>query len=302
MEMSENIDLDKITKYANNKGVSSLLYYDRKHGNFGDNQLFSYYKSLGMQGIKYGFMNANVPFTRMAIQKSAESNLLVDFHDSPVPFTGVTRTYPNAITREYCHAQQDYRRVFNTKTFIRMALINGIQGPMDMNNRIFDISGINKGNRAKGPRKLNSLNTTVAAEVARTLIIFSGLVCIPYAPEAYAAKSDLFEFIKEMPVGKWDESKVLHAKMDEYISTARRHGEDWFIGSVHANGGSLNINLDFLKANKTYKITFYEDAENTDSQTNPEAYKVRTEIVKKGAIVKAKMVASGGHCIWIRPN
>ena len=302
MTLSEKLDLDKVIKYAEEKEVSLLLYYDRRQGDYGDEALFPYYKSLNMKGIKYGFMGTNVPFTRDAIQMSAESNLLIDFHDGPVPFTGVTRTYPNAITREFCHAQQDSRRAFTPQTFIRMALINAIQGPLDMNNGIFDISSVNAGEREKGPRKLNSLQTTVTAEAARTLIIFSGLVCIPDAPEAYTAKQDLFEFIQKMPVGKWDESKVLHAKMDGYISTARRHGDEWFIGSVHAEGGTLDISLDFLKENQNYIITYYEDTEETNSKTNPEAYQVKIAIAKKSDVIKAKMVAGGGHCMWIRPE
>ncbi|WP_406684728.1 glycoside hydrolase family 97 protein [Seonamhaeicola sp. MEBiC1930] len=300
--MSEKLDLAKVAVYAEEKGVELMLYYDRRQGNYGDEELFPYYQSLGMKGIKYGFMGSNVPFTRDAIRLSAESNLLIDFHDGPVPFTGVTRTYPNAITREFCHAQQDSRRAFTPKTFIRMALINALQGPLDMNNGIFDISSVNAGERDKGPRKLNSLHTTVTAEAARTLIIFSGLVCIPDAPEAYTEKQDLFEFIQEMPVGKWDETKILHAKMDGYISTARRHGDQWFIGSVHNEGGTLDIALDFLKEGENYIITYYEDTKNTNSKTNPEAYQVRITSAKKGDIVKAKMVAGGGHCMWIRPE
>ncbi|MCB4807843.1 glycoside hydrolase family 97 protein [Tamlana sp. 62-3] len=302
MTMSNKLDLEKVADYAKEKGVELILYYDRRQGNYGDEALFPYYQSLGMKGIKYGFMGTNVPFTRNAIKMSAKSNLLIDFHDGPVPFTGVTRTYPNAITKEFCHAQQDSRRAFTPKTFIRMALINALQGPLDMNNGIFDISSVNAGEREKGPKKLNSLQTTVVAEAARTLIIFSGLVCIPDAPEAYTEKQDLFEFIKEMPVGKWDETKILHAKMDAYISTARRQGDEWFIGSVHNNGGTLDIAFDFLDDNKNYKITYYEDTKETNSKTNPEAYKIRTETIKKGAIVKATMVAGGGHCMWVRPE
>jgi alpha-glucosidase len=302
IEMSEKLDLDKVTQYAKEKGVSLILYYDRKVGVYGDKELFPFYKSLEMKGVKYGFMGEDVPFTRNAIQLSAKSKLLVDFHDRPVPFTGVSRTYPNAITREFCHAQQDSRRAFTPKTFIRMALINAIQGPLDMNNGIFDILSVNAGEREKGPKKRNSLITTATAEAARTLIIFSGLVCIPDAPEAYTSKADLFEFIKQMPVGKWDDTKILNAKMDSYISTARRHGEEWFIGSVHSEGGALDINLDFLKENKEYTITYYEDTEETNSKTNPEAYQVRTAKVKKGDVVQAKMVAGSGHCMWIRPD
>jgi alpha-glucosidase len=114
---------------------------------------------------------------------------------------------------------------------------------------------------------------------------------------------DLFEFIQLMPVGKWDESRILNSKMEEYITTARRHGEEWFIGSVYnQQGGTLDINLDFLKADKTYEVTFYEDTDETHCRTNPEAYQVRTGTVKKGDVIKAKMAPGGGHCMWIRPT
>lgn len=302
IEMSDKLDLDKVMHYAEDQGVSLLLYYDNHKGRYGDAALFPYYRELGAKGIKYGFEGKNVPFTRNAIQMSAENALLIDFHDGPVPFTGVTRTYPNAITREYCHAQQDSRRAFTPQSFIRMALINALQGPLDMNNGVFDISSVNAGEREKGPRAKN-LYTTVTAEAARTLIIFSGLVCLPDAPEAYAEKSDLFEFIREMPVGRWDETRILHAQMDRYISTARRSGAAWFVGSVYNEpGGTLPIALDFLEEGKEYKVTYYEDTDETHFMDNPEAYRVREGTVKKGDTVNAKMVPGGGHCMWIRPK
>lgn len=302
-ELSDKLDLEQVIDYANEKDVQLLLYYDRRHGEYGDDELFKYYRSLGMKGIKYGFMGHNVPFTKDAIKASAENRLLIDFHDGPVPFTGIERTFPNAITKEYCHAQQDSRKAFTPETFIRMALINAIQGPLDMNNGNFDLTGINDGSREKGPKIMGSYLSTVASEAARTLIIHSGLVCIPDAPEAYSEKADLFEFIQKLPVGKWDESKVLHAKMGEYISTARRHGEEWFVGSVCDQSGKvLDIDLDFLKEGEEYKVTYYEDTPETHCKTNPEAYQIRTELVKKGTIIKATMAPGGGHSMWIRPE
>ena len=302
IELSSKLDLTKVSSYAKEKGVSLLLYYDQRKGNYGDEALFPYYKSLGMKGIKYGFMGDNDVFTRDAIRMSSESNLHIDFHDSPVPMTGVTRTYPNVLSKEYCHAQQDSRRAFTPRSFIKMALINALQGPLDMNNGIFDIKGVNAGERQKGPKVLNSLKTTVTAEAARTLIILSGLVCIPDAPEAYREKSDLFEFIEKMPVGQWDDTRILHAKMGDYITTARKHEDEWFIGSVHATGGILPINFNFLEEGQQYDITYYEDAEDTHSDTNPEAYRIRKETIKKEDSIHIRMVKGGGHCMWIRPS
>jgi len=302
-EVNEKLDLPKVISYAKTKNVDILLYYDRHKGDYGDDALFPYYQSLGVKGIKYGFMGNNVPFTKYAIEKSAKCNLLIDFHDSPVPYTGIHRTFPNAITREYCHAQQDTRTAFTPESFIKMALINAITGPLDMNNGNFDLTGINSGIREKGPKVAHSYFSTVTSEAARTLIIFSGLVCIPDAPEAYTAKKDLFEFIRKLPVGQWDESHIVNSKIGEYITTARRHGNEWFIGSVmNQKGGMLDISLDFLEANKTYEATFYEDTKATDCRTNPEAYQVRTGTVKKGDIINARIAPGGGHCMWIRPK
>ncbi|WP_209404387.1 glycoside hydrolase family 97 protein [Pseudozobellia sp. WGM2] len=302
-EMSDKLNLQEVIDYAEDKKVKLMLYYDRRHGEYGDDELFEYYRSLEMKGIKYGFMGNDVDFTRSAIQKSAENKLLIDFHDGPVPFTGISRTYPNAITREYCHAQQDSRRAFTPESFIKMALINAITGPLDMNNGNFDLTGINAGLREKGPREKNSYFFTVSSEMARTLIIYSGLVCIPDAPEVYEAKSDLFEFIQKMPVGKWDESRIVHSKIDTYITTARRHDQEWFVGSVYnQKGGALEIKLDFLDSDLEYDITFYEDTPETHCKTNPEAYQVRAGKVNKGDVVKAVMAPGGGHSMWIRPH
>lgn len=302
-QITPKLDLKRVSAYAKKKGVKLMLYYDRKKGLFGDDNLYSYFESLGMSGIKYGFMGAKVSFTSDAIQQSSENHLLVNFHDNPVPFAGIERTLPNAITREYCHAQQDARKAFTPKTFIKMALINAIQGPLDMNNGNFDLEGINSGLRKKGPRRPNTYFSTVVSEVARSLIIYSGVICLPDAPEAYGRKADLFEFIQKLPIGKWDESKVLDSKMSTYISTARRYGEEWFIGSVtNTEARTLDIKIDFLKEDTIYLVTYYEDAKETHGMKNPEAYQIRTEKIKKGAIVKAKMAPGGGHCMWIRPE
>lgn len=153
MTVSPEVDIDKVMNYAEEKGVKVLLYYDRHKGNFGDDKLFSHYAGLGATGIKYGFMGNRAEFTRKAMEAAAENELLINFHDNPVPMAGVERTMPNLITREYCHAQQDYREAFTPETFLRMAMVSSLSGPLDMSNGNFGINGINAGEREKGPRE-----------------------------------------------------------------------------------------------------------------------------------------------------
>lgn len=302
MLINPNVDIKEITEYAQAKGVEILLYYDRKKGgSLGDEALFKFYSELGAAGIKYGFMGDNASFTRKAVEQTAANKLLVDFHDNPCPMTGISRTLPNAVTREFCHAQQDCRRTFTPSAFLKMAMINALSGPIDQCNGAYGLDGINQGGREKGPSEPNSFNSTVVSETARTLTIANGLIVLPDAPEEYAKKADLFEFIREMPA-TWDASRVIHSKIGEYITTARRSGEDWFIGSVmNEKGGSLEIPLEFLEEGKAYEVTFYEDAAETHYITKRESYQIRKGKVTNKDVIKAQIAPGGGHCMWIRP-
>jgi len=171
MVISPEVDIDKTMNYAKEKGVDVILYYDRKKGNFGDETLFSHYAGLGAVGMKYGFMGNKADFTRDSIDASADHRMLIFHHDGPVPMSGVERTMPNLITREYCHAQQDSRRAFTPESFLKMAMVSALVGPLDQANGNFGIKSINAGERKKGPRKKNSYISTVVSESARCLVV-----------------------------------------------------------------------------------------------------------------------------------
>lgn len=304
MEEVPEIDLAKVMAQAKARGVGVLLYYDRKKGVLADNLLFPQLSAAGAVGTKYGFMGNNADFTRAAIAAAAKEKLLIDFHDSPCPMTGVERTSPNLITREYCHAMLDGRCAFTPTAFLKMAMINGLSGPLDQNNGYYGLNGINAGNRKAGLKKeaLGSFDSTVVSETARLLVIFSGLICLPDAPEEYLKKSDLFDFVRKMPA-TWNETRILNSKIGEFITTARRNGKEWFIGSViNEAGGELSIPLDFLAPNTTYDVTYYEDAPDANCKTNREAYRIRQGTVKKGCVIRVKLAPGGGHCMWIRPQ
>ena len=247
--------------------------------------------------MKYGFMGNKADFTRKAINAAAEYELLINFHDGPCPMTGVQRTMPNLVTREYCHAQQDSRRAFTPESFLKMAMVNALTGPLDQANGNFGINSINAGQRAKGPRIKNSYISTVTSEIARTLVVFSGVITLPDAPEEYMKKADLFEFLKNMPA-TWDDTRVLNAKIGEYMTVARRTGDTWYVGSVNdENPKTLEITLDFLEPDCSYGATLYQDASDAHGIHNPEVYEIKTAKVKHGDVIRAKMVLGGGHAM-----
>jgi alpha-glucosidase len=198
------------------------------------------------------------------------------------------------ITREYCHSQSDARKAFGPKTFVTSALVNGIAGSLDMDNGYFELNTL-MGRTAIG----EPVQSTVVAEAARAFIIFSGLVVLPDHPDAYRAKGDLFNFIAQIG-GSWDQTKVLDAKIGEYIVVARKKGDTWLVGAAtNESARALDIPLDFLDAGE-YEATIYSDDENASAFGNKEAYKISNQIISKGVVYHFKMAPGGGHAIIIR--
>jgi len=182
-----------------------------------------------------------------------------------------------------------------------MAMVSTLSGPLDMSNGNFGIGSINAGERKKGPRKKNSYISTVVSEVARNLVIYTGLVTLPDAPEEYVKKADLFEFLKQMPA-TWDDTRVPHSEIGNFICVVRRSGDNWFVGSVNDQSArTLPIALDFLEPGKEYTATLFQDAADSHGVKNPEAYDIATKIVTAKDIVEAKMAVGGGHAMILRP-
>ncbi|WP_442506803.1 glycoside hydrolase family 97 catalytic domain-containing protein [Novipirellula sp. SH528] len=295
------VDLDKVMAYAKQKRVKICLYYDRRKGDVPNTPLFKNYADLGASAMKYGFHGNQAAFTRDAIETAAIHQMLINFHDGPSPMTGVERTMPNLITREYCHAQQDSRRAFTPESFLNMAMVNSLVGPMDQANGNFGIKSINAGERMKGPKKKNSYISTVVSEVARCLVVYTGLITLPDAPEEYLKKADLFEFLKVMPA-TWDDTRVPHAKIDEAITVVRRSGDTWFVGSVNNQmAKTVEIELDFLEPNTSYEATLYQDAPKSHGVNNPEVYEIKKQLVNRGDTISATMAVGGGHAMILRP-
>ena len=117
----------------------------------------------------------------------------------------------------------------------------------------------------------------------------------------YLLMADLFAFIRRMPPATWDETRILNARIGESITTARRSGRQWFVGSIiDERGGELPIPLDFLEPGVDYDATFYEDAPDSHFVNNREAHRLRPGTANPGETIRARLAPEGGHCLWLR--
>jgi hypothetical protein len=58
---------------------------------------------------------------------------------------------------------------------------------------------------------------------------------------------DAFQFVEDVPAAGWDDTRVLDAAIGEYMLTARRKDDEWYVGAMtDENGRALDVSLDFL--------------------------------------------------------
>jgi alpha-glucosidase len=300
-DWSDPIDVPALIQYGNDRNVGVILYInDIARKNYPFEETLALYHEWGAAGIKYGFMagkgQQKVLDTRSIVELCAKYELLCNFHDDPVPPSGDERTYPNYVSREFCHSQSDALRAFGPGGFCEQVFVNMLAGPLDMCNGLYTL----KDPQRDRPRVFKNIDSTLVAETARVMIVYSGMPILPDTPEAYSERDDLFDFLRRLPM-TWDETRILNASIGEYITTARRSGNEWFIASATDDQArTLSIPLDFLDAGKEYIVTLYEDAPDAHYKSNREAYRVREIEVKAGDTIQAPMVPGGGHCAYIR--
>lgn len=294
-------DVRKLLQYGKEKGIGIWLYLNDVGGRkFPIEQTLKQYGDWGAAGIKYGFMRGNPTeknaWTRKITELCAQNHLLCDFHDGPVHPYGQMRTFPNAITREYCHAQLDGHHVFVPSTFVTTVFVNMLSGPIDMNNGMFDL----RQGKTTRVDENQPVPSTLVSEAARTLIVFSGATIIPDIPEYYRKYPDLLKFIasQKMP---WQESKTLSGEIGEYIVMARQASDGvWLVGAAtNESPRELDIPLNFLKRGK-YEVIVIQDGDQAHYLNNREELKTEKKIIKSTDKVHVKLAAGGGACLIIK--
>jgi len=289
----------QIIAYGKEKNIGIWLYLNDVGGkNYPLEKTLKQYGDWGASGVKYGFMQGTLEqkniHTQLITKLCAENHLMVDFHDGPVHPFGQMRTWPNAVTREFCQAQSDARRVFQPKTFVTSVFVNMVAGPLDMNNGAFDME--QKG-RVDNPMPVPS---TITAEAARTLITFSGATIIPDIPENYNKYPDLLKFIsaEKQP---WQESKTISGEIGQYIVMARQAADgNWLIAAAtNEDGRSLRIPLKVI-GKGSYKAMIIQDGKDADFRTTKVSYETSSIEVTNGDFIDVKLVPGGGACILLQ--
>ena len=253
------LDLQKIIKYAESKGIGIILYVNRRALEKQLDEILPLYKSWGIKGVKYGFVQVGTQewtsWLHDAVKKAAANQLMVDIHDEYRP-TGFSRTYPNLMTQEGIRGDEESPS--NEHTLITL-FTRMLAGAGDNTICYF------------APRVTEKMGGHVS-QLAKAVMLYSPWQFLFWydrpqgSPgkkggagnsEGYIQHVPELAFFKYMPT-VWDDTRVLEGKIGEYATIARKTGNDWFMGSLTGkNPHSLQLDLTFLDQDGSYEATIY---------------------------------------------
>ena len=292
IQSNDNLDLQYLINYADNKKVGIILWVYWKTLIDDIDNILSTYEHWGIKGIKVDFMQRSdqdmVNIYENIAKKAAEYHLIVDFHGA-YKSTGLNRKYPNVLTQEGVRGLENAKwSKDNTPDFnLILPFIRNVVGPMDYTPGA--MRNTHENNYSISWNRPMSMGTR-ANQIAMYIVYESPLQMLADSPSNYYKESECVEFISRIPT-VWDKTVPIEAKIGDYVVIARKNNNTWYIAGMNdeTQERQINIDLSFLK-DGIYNVDILKDGINSDNNAEDyiiEHYKINTKdslniIMKKG--------------------
>jgi alpha-glucosidase len=292
------LDMKEVCDYAKQKGVGIRVWVHWKALYPRLDSAFAIFERWGISGMMVDFMDRDdqemVNIQTEILQKAAAHHLHIQFHGAYKP-TGLSRTYPNEFTREGTlnyEADKWNPNGISPDHDITIPFTRMLAGSTD-----YHLGGF----RAVTTKKFRTQYTrplvlgTRCHMLAMYVVLENTLQMVCDYPAAYEGQQG-FAFIKEIPT-TWDETKVLDAKINEYIIIARRKGKDWYIGAItNHQSRQINLSFDFLGEGRFRSEIFTDGA---DVGMNPNHLIKKIKFVTNKDHLPVLLAAGGGMVIHL---
>ncbi len=295
------IDLPMLVSYARERGVSIILWAGYHAFDRDMERVCKHYSAMGVKGFKIDFMDRDdqivTDFYRRAAEMCAKYHLVVDFHGAFKP-AGLNRTYPNVLNFEGVFGLEQMKWAPSTVDQMRydcqIPFIRQAAGPMDYTQGAM----INGAKGCYHPSWSQPMSQgTRSHQLALYIVLESPLNMLCDSPTNYEREPEYTRFVASIPT-VWDETRVLQGEVGEYIVTARRKGDTWYIGGI-TNWTERDINLDLTQLGLSdASIEIYSDGVNADRKGSD--YRHQTLSTHKSTMA-IHLAPGGGFVIKARP-
>lgn len=300
MQVVKEIDLKELVDYAAARNVGIILWagyyaFERDMEN-----VCRYFSEMGVKGFKVDFMDRDdqlmTDFNHRAAAMCAKYHLILDLHGTHKP-AGLNRTYPNVLNFEGVHGleQMKWRPAgFDQITYdVMIPFIRQVAGPMDYTQGA--MRNATRENYYPSYSEPMSQGTR-CHQLAMYIILESPFNMLCDSPSNYMREPESTSFIAQVPT-VWDETVVLDGKMGEYIITARRKGDTWYVGGLNNwDARDVEVDLSFLSSG-SHKAVLFKDGVNAHRTARD--YKREEVSVSSTQPLKVHLAPGGGFTLQI---
>lgn len=298
-KMNGRVDIPEVVRYAASKNVKVWIWLSYRDTARQMEDAFPIYEKWGVAGLKIDFIERDdqggIDWYYRVAELAAQHHLMLDFHGATKP-TGMERTWPNVLGYEAVAGMEQSKAGSrdNPDHHVTLPFTRMLAGPMDYTPGGFDnVTKADFEARMQAPMVMG----TRAHQLAMYAVYEAPIQMVSDHPSAYNDQPS-FEFIKAVPA-TWDETRVLNGMPGEYITIARRNGEQWFIGSMtNWSPRTLDLPLTFL-GNGRFRAEIYADAEDADRL--PKNVSIVKKTVDKSTHLKAQLAPGGGYAVRLAP-
>jgi len=301
MKVVPEMDMEDLTAYARQKNVGIILWLVWKTFDDKFAEAMDRFEKWGIKGLKIDFMQRDdqpvINFYHKVSREAARRHMLVDFHGGQKPAT-MTRTWPNLISTEGVRGleQAKWSDFANPEHDVTIPLTRMFLGPMD-----YTPGAMRNGSKKSFAHVFETPMSmgTRCHQLAMYVVYESPLQMLADSPSNYLREPETMEFLGPVPT-VWDETRVLDARIGDYVAVARRHGRDWYVGAMTDwTARDLEIDLSFLPAG-AFELDAYADGVNADRWASDYA-RTKSE-VDRTRRVKIRLAEGGGWAARLRPR
>jgi len=293
MTINPNIGIETLLAYAKKKNVGIILWVVWKTLEDQFDAAMQKFEAWGVKGIKVDFMQRDdqriVNYYHKVAKEAAKRKMVVDFHGSYTP-KGLRRAYPNVLTREGVCGLEHYKwkSSLSPEHELTLPFIRMLAGPMDftpgamVNAQKDNFKPIYRRPMSKGTR---------CHQLAMYVVYESPLQMLADNPTLYMREPECLAFLSKVPT-VWDETKVLQAKVGDYIAVARRNGQEWYVGAMTDwTPREMELHFDFIDKGM-YTAEIYRDGVN--AYRNGSDFKRIETSIENGQKLKIYLAPGGG--------
>ncbi len=286
----------ELAKYAEAKGVGLMLWYgvnNDNHSGFKDaagdaaypkyslktteqlEEQLAWCAKVGVKAVKVDYYEQDDQGTMRQMYEcatiAAKNKINVLFHGCTVP-KGEQRTFPNVLGYEAVRGGEWFKWNVgpSVASMLTYLFTRNVLGGMDF---------------TPPAMKIAQWNTTAGFHLAQTVAYESGLP--NYASSVYKLEGfNGLPLMNDIAV-RWDETVLVDGYPGEYLTVARRSGDDWYLAAMTAEAKDETIDLSFLGDGTYNAYLFKDNADGSDIV-------IETAAVTKESGLPVKLLANGG--------